>query len=134
MKKLPYGPLCSFLDSSILGKYSDAYIVDSISDFEILKEASTTLKVDLPLCIVVAFEQEKYSMWQQVLPNLDADLPAVVCNTLLDCYDDDCRFDVSCYNMIMRNIVYFQYSKKSFSLCNFQRQLVFIRILKMNSE
>lgn len=86
--------MAHFSPAELLGKYSNTYIIDNMSDYNILQQSAKELNIDVPNCIIKTFAQEKSSMWSKIIPDLDENLPAVVCNTMLDCITDEEKNDV----------------------------------------
>ena len=94
VKQIPLGPLGKFVDMSIIGKYIDYFIVDNFDDFKYICTSAKLLNVPQPNCVVVAFDQEVSPYWCQYFGHIEPTPHPAICNTILQCFDDNSKFQV----------------------------------------
>jgi len=82
-------------DSTDLGKYANSYVVDNFTDFNLLNSFALSQGITLPTCTITSFDQEKYELWCQIALTIFESSPAPVCNTILDCLEDENRHEAS---------------------------------------
>ena len=93
LKFAPLGPLKSFVDDGdTLRNYANSYLVD-FQDFRLLRIEATRVGVKLPDIIVVSFDQSYAKECEWLFPEYKS-YPPVVANKILDCLEDDNRFEV----------------------------------------
>ena len=89
------GPLKEFVDDGgfCLGKHAETFLIDNFDDLRLLRGEAVRLGVTLPGTIVVEFDQTHSEQCELLLPGSES-FPAAIANSILDCLDDDTRFEV----------------------------------------
>lgn len=80
----------------MLGKYADEYLVDNHGDRILIEMQSKAMGIECPQMVVIEFEgQSIHHEWEMKAAGLTSTLPPIpACNRILDCLDDQDRFDV----------------------------------------